>query len=186
MIRRIIQAIQYKIKGISNEQLTLEANLKAGLKVGKNCSGLINCTIDYGHCWLIEIGDDVIFAPQVYLLAHDTSTKRSLGYTRIAKIKIEKNCFIGARVLIMPGVIIGENSIIGAGSVVVKSIPANVVAVGNPAKVISTIAEYEEKLKSNFENAPQYDYSYTLGGGITEEKKNKMINELANKAGYVI
>lgn len=186
MILRLVKAINRRLRGITNEQLTLEANLKTGLKVGKNVSGLINCTIDYGHCWLIEIGDEVIFAPQVYLLAHDTSTKRSLGYTRIAKIKIENQCFIGARVLIMPGVTIGENSIIGAGSVVVKSIPANVVAAGNPAKVIATIAEYEEKLKNNFENAPQYDYSYTLRGGITDEKKNQMINELENQAGYVI
>ncbi|WP_140487692.1 acyltransferase [Flavobacterium sp. GSA192] len=186
MIKRIIQAIQYKIKGISNEQLTLEANLKAGLKVGKNCSGLINCTIDYGHCWLIEIGDDVIFAPQVYLLAHDTSTKRSLGYTKIAKIKIGNKCFIGARVLIMPGVTIGENSIIGAGSVVVKSIPANVVAAGNPARVITTLSDYESKLKQSFENSPQYDYSYTLGGLITEEKKNKVVTDLENQVGYVL
>ena len=42
----------------------------------KNCHGLSAATIDYAHCWLIEIGDNVTFAPQVYLLAHDASTKR--------------------------------------------------------------------------------------------------------------
>lgn len=186
MLKKIFRKIYYIVKRISQEQLTLEANIKAGLKVGKNCSGLINCTIDYGHCWLIEIGDDVIFAPQVYLLAHDTSTKRSLGYTKIAKIKIHNKCFIGARVVIMPGVAIGENSIIGAGSVVVKSIPANVVAAGNPAKVICSIEEYEAKLKNNFEIAPHYDYSYTLGGGITTAMKQQMANELENQEGYVL
>ena len=82
--------------------------------------GLVNCTIDHGHCWLIEIGDNVIFAPQVYLLAHDTSTKRSTEYVRIGKIKIGSNCFIGARVMILPGVEIGENSIVGAASVAVS------------------------------------------------------------------
>ena len=91
MINKIIKKIYYKLNGISNEQLTLDANISAGMKVGKNCSGLIGCTLDYGHCWLIEIGDNVVFAPQVYLLAHDTSTKRSLNYTRIGKIKIGNN-----------------------------------------------------------------------------------------------
>ena len=185
MINKIIKKIYYKLNGISNEQLTLDANISAGMKVGKNCSGLIGCTLDYGHCWLIEIGDNVVFAPQVYLLAHDTSTKRSLNYTRIGKIKIGNNCFIGARVTIMPGVTIGDNSIIGAGSVVVKSIPANVVAVGNPAKVVTTIPEYEEKLKSTFDNSPQYDYSFTMAGGISDEKKQQMITALENSAGFV-
>lgn len=186
MIKKILNAVKYKIKGISNEQLTVEANLKAGLKVGKNCSGLVNCTIDYSHSWLIEIGDNVIFAPQVYLLAHDTSTKKSLGHTKIGKIKIGNNCFIGARVMILPGVTIGDNSIIGAGSIVVKSIPPNVVAGGNPAKVITTIEAYENKLKASFNESPTYDYSFTMAGGISEDKKKQMNLDLENQAGYVI
>ncbi|WP_347548672.1 hypothetical protein ABFG93_14175 [Pseudalkalibacillus hwajinpoensis] len=83
--------------------------------MGKNCHGLAGCTIDYAHCWLIEIGDNVTFAPQAYLLAHDASTKRYLDYTKIAKIKIGNNVFIGARALIMPEVSIGKNTIV-AGS----------------------------------------------------------------------
>ncbi|MFB5197824.1 acyltransferase [Neobacillus sp. KR4-4] len=88
------------------------------MKVGENCHGLAGSTIDYAHCWLIEIGDNVTFAPQAYLLAHDASTKRYLDYTKIAKIKIEDNVFIGARALIMPGVTIGKGAIVAAGSVV--------------------------------------------------------------------
>lgn len=185
MIRRIFKKIYYKVKGISPEQLTLEANLKAGLKVGKNCHGLIGCTIDFAHSWLIEIGDDVIFAPQVYLLAHDTSTKRALGYTRIGKIKIGNNCFIGARAFIMPGVTIGDNSIIGAGSIVSKSIPTNVVAVGNPAKVICTVEEYQNKSKNSFKNSPKFDEKYTLDSAISEGMKQEMIEKMSNGIGYV-
>lgn len=185
MIQRIIKKIFYKLKGISPEQLTLEANLKAGMKVGKNCYGLIGCTIDYAHAWLIEIGDDVVFAPQVYLLAHDTSTKRSLGSTRIGKIKIGNNCFIGARAFIMPGVTIGDNSIVGAGSLVAKSVPENVVVAGNPARIICTIAEYEAKLKATFAVAPKFGEDYTLDFAITDAMKQEMIAALEDSVGFV-
>lgn len=185
MIQRIFQKIYYKLIGISSEQLTLEANLKAGMKVGKNCYGLQGCTIDYAHSWLIEIGDDVVFAPQVYLLAHDTSTKRSLNYTRIGKIKIGNNCFIGARAFIMPGVTIGHNSIVGAGSIVSKSVPPNVVVAGNPARVICTIAEYETKLKSTFEGAPKFGEEYTLEFSISDTMKYEMIEKMENSVGFV-
>lgn len=185
MIKKIINAVLYKIKGISNEQLTLEANVKNGMKVGKNCSGLLGCTIDYTHSWLIEIGNDVVFAPQVYLLAHDTSTKKSLGYTRIGKLKIEDNCFIGARCLIMPGVTIGKNSIIGSGSIVTKSIPENVVAAGNPAKIICTLQEYEAKCKEKFQNSPVFEKEYTMYYNISDAMKQEMIDKMNNDIGFV-
>jgi len=54
---------------------------------------------------------------------------------------LRKGCWIGANAVILPGVIIGENSVVGAGSVVTKSIPNGVIAVGNPAKVIRKIGE---------------------------------------------
>jgi maltose O-acetyltransferase len=56
------------------------------MKVGLNCHGLAGSTIDVAHCWLIEIGNNVTFAPQAYLLAHDASTKRHINYTKIAKV----------------------------------------------------------------------------------------------------
>lgn len=59
--------------------------------------------IDPGHCWLIELGDDVTLAPRVHSLAHDASTKRELGYTRIAKVKIGSNVFIGAGSIVLSG-----------------------------------------------------------------------------------
>ncbi len=184
MLGKIINKIKIKLSGKSNEQLTIEACIAAGMKVGSNVYGLDNCTIDYGHCWLIEIGNDVVFAPQVYLLAHDTSTKKMCGYTRIGKLKIGHNVFIGARVMVMPNVSIGDNSIIGSCSVVTKNIPPNVVAAGNPAKVICTLEEYKEKVMQDFDQSPKYDWSYTLGGGISEAKKEQMIQEII-KNGYV-
>lgn len=60
-------------------------------------------------------------------------------------VTIEDNCWIGAGAIICPGVTIGQNSVIGAGSVVVKDIPANVVAVGNPCRVLRAIGEKDKK-----------------------------------------
>ncbi len=109
MINKIINKIKKIIFRISNEELSVQANINAGMKVGKNVYGLVNCTIDHGHCWLIEIGNNVVFAPQVYLLVHDTSTKKSTSYVKVGKIIIGDNCFVGARVMILPGVEIGKN-----------------------------------------------------------------------------
>lgn len=183
MIKKITNKIRKLWYGISNEQLSLEANIKEGMKVGKNVSGLINCTIDHSHCWLIEIGNNVVFAPQVYLLAHDTSTKQSTGYVRVGKLEIGDNCFIGARAFIMPGVKLGKNCIVGAASVVTKSFPDNSVIAGNPAKFICSVEEYEQKCKLMWENSPIFSEEYILGN-ITPEKKQEMVDKI-EKFGFV-
>ncbi len=87
-------------------------NYKArGLKVGSNFNMLGGCIIDHSHCWLIRIGDNVTFAPRVHVLAHDASTKRVLGYTRIALTSIGNDVFVGASSTIMPGVTVGGGAV---------------------------------------------------------------------------
>ncbi|WP_270868073.1 MULTISPECIES: acyltransferase [unclassified Campylobacter] len=121
--------------------------ISRGMKVGKNFARQTNVVLDPHHCHLIEIGDNVTLAPQVYILAHDASTQMFLGRTKTAPVKIGNRVFIGARSLIMPGVSIGDNVVIGAGSLVTKDIPSNSLAFGSPACVVSTLDEYLEKVK---------------------------------------
>lgn len=180
----IINKFKKVFFNLSNEELSVRVMIDEGLKVGENVYGLVNCIIDYGSCWLIEIGNDVIFAPQVYLLAHDTSTKKSTGYVRIGKIKIGDNCFIGARVFIMPGVSLGENCIVGAASVVTKSFPKNSVIAGNPAKLICSVEEYEKRIKKQLENSPKFSKEYHLDA-ISEIKKQEMRDALNDNFGYI-
>ncbi len=109
-------------------------------------------TIDVTRPWLIEIGNDVQIPFGVAILTHgyDWSVLKG-AYGDIlgsaGKVKIGNNVFIGARSVILKGTTIGNNVIIGAGSVVGKDIPDNVVAAGNPCRVIMTLEEYYEKRK---------------------------------------
>ena len=86
--------------------------VKKGLIVGDNFSRQGNCIIDPPHCWLIEIGNNVTLASGVYILAHDASTKKILGYAKIGNVKIGDNVFIGAKSIILPNVNIGNNTLI--------------------------------------------------------------------------
>lgn len=70
---------------------------------------------------------------------------REYAYQYNAAVHIGRNCWIGAGVMIMPGVTIGDNTVIGAGSVVTKDIPSDVVAVGNPCKVMRPIGERDKE-----------------------------------------
>jgi galactoside O-acetyltransferase len=87
----------------------------------------------------IYVGDYTQFGPNVTLAtaAHPLDPEqRQQGYQYNKPIHIGKNCWLGAGAVVLPGVTIGDNAVIGAGSVVTKDIPANVVAVGNPCRVI--------------------------------------------------
>ena len=163
---------------------TLDDMIAMGMKVGKNTS-IERARIDVSHCWLISIGNNVTLAPNVYLLAHDASTKRHLDYTKIGKITIEDGVFVGADTVVMPNVKIGKNSIIGTRSVVTKDVPENCVYAGNPARFICTLEEYLEKSIEKMAANPVYDASYTLGGNIDSARKQQMIDELEGKIGFV-
>ena len=173
--------IRHRILHI-DDRSQLEIAVSNGLKLGENCAIMGECIIDPGHCWLIEIGDRVTLAPRVHILAHDASTKRPLGYTTLGKVTIGNDVFVGARTIILPNVEIGDNVIIGAGSVVSRSIPADSVAVGNPARVIGSYEDYVAKRKRQMGIMPCYDYSYTINQ-ITSEKKERMIKEIKEKGG---
>ncbi|GFN32764.1 DapH/DapD/GlmU-related protein [Paenibacillus xylaniclasticus] len=178
---RIVSFIKYKLRG----EVPTEKLIKMGLKVGQNFNRQANCIIDYSHCWLITIGDNVTFAPRVHILAHDTSTKFHLNYTKIGLVEIGNNVFIGAGAIVLPNVTIGSNVIIGAGSVVTRDIPDNSVAAGNPARVIGRTDEYVEKNRSIMKSRPVFDEKWTIRNGITIAQKEEMIRQLQDGIGYV-
>ena len=101
--------------------------------------------VDDGH---IYVGDKVMFGPNVTVATanHPIDPElrsRALQYNR--DVYIGENVWIGAGVIIVPGVRIGKNSVIGAGSIVTKDVPENVVAVGNPCRVLREIGERDRE-----------------------------------------
>ena len=97
----------------------------------------------------ITVGDYTMFGPNVTVATagHPILPElRELVYQYNAPVHIGRNCWIGAGAVILPGVTIGDNTVSGGGSVVVKDIPANVVAVGNPCKVLREIGEKDREV----------------------------------------
>ncbi len=96
----------------------------------------------------IYVGDYTMFGPNVVVATagHPILPElRGQGYQYNAAVSIGNNCWIGAGALIMPGVTIGDNVVVGAGSVVTKDLPPNVVAVGNPCKVLREVNEHDRE-----------------------------------------
>lgn len=96
----------------------------------------------------IYVGDYTMIGPNVTLATagHPINPElRQKAYQYNAPIHIGKNCWLGAGVLVMPGVTIGDNVVIGAGSVVTKDLPSNVIAVGNPCKILREVGEHDRE-----------------------------------------
>lgn len=110
------------------------------IEVGENFYANHNLIIL--DCAKVSFGDNVFIAPNCgfYTAGHPLEYKiRNKGLEFAKPIAVGNNVWIGSNVVVLPGVSIGDNSVIGAGSVVTRDIPSNVVAVGNPCKVIKTI-----------------------------------------------
>lgn len=139
-----------------------------GIQIGNNCE--VFTSVDFGsEPYLISLGNYVKISNGVRFVTHDGGVfvLRNMGLLPNAdifgRITIHNNVFIGNYATIMPGVEIGENSIVGMGSIVTKDIPANSVAAGVPARVIRSTQSYYEKYKDNVDFTKNLTY---------EEKKN--------------
>ncbi|XP_055326144.1 maltose O-acetyltransferase-like [Sitodiplosis mosellana] len=113
------------------------------LTLGNNVEANFNCV--FLDCAPITIGDNCLLAPgvQIYAATHPLNPKYRKDddeyYELAFPVKIGNNVWIGGNAIICPGVTIGDNVVVGAGSVVTKDVPSDVVVAGNPAKVIRTL-----------------------------------------------
>lgn len=171
----------YRLRG----EYTTEKLISMGMNVGNNFKRLHGVILDPGHCWLITIGDNVTIAPRAHILCHDASTKTFLNYTKIGRVTIGNNVFIGAESVILPGVTIGNNVIIGVNSTVTHDIPDNTVVAGSPAQKIYSLDEYLQKERNRMASAPCYSEEYTLRQNVSMEKRMKQKEELTGKIGYI-
>lgn len=163
LIIRLFNAAYYRIAK-RNARLFEKYLRYKGIKIGNNCYwGKMNTiSIDFSRPSLVEIGDNVRINYGFTLMTHDGS---NMVLRRVYKdfvsssghVKIGNNVYFGRWCTVLKGVTIGDNCIIGYGSIVTRDIPSNSVAIGRPAKVICTLDEYYQKRKQrHVEEAFEY------------------------------
>lgn len=177
-IIKVILKIGVKCKYI-NFKRKLNNCIANGLSLGRNVTIMPGAFIDPRFSFLISIGNNCSLSNGVIVLAHDASTyKFTDGYTRLGKVEIKDNCYIGSNAIILPGVTIGPNVLIAAGSVVNKSIPPNSCVAGVPARVYSKFDEFILGHSELIKTRP-YFHSYEFSSPNLElkEKIKKLLDE---------
>ncbi len=132
--------------------------------LGKDVYANFNLTlVDDTH---IYIGDNTMIGPNVTIATagHPILPElREKAFQYNMPVHIGKNCWLGAGVVVLPGVNIGDNSVIGAGSIVTKDIPPNVVAVGNPCRVLREIGERDREFYFKDKKIKDEDINFKIG-----------------------
>ena len=173
MIKRILRKLIYREKS-SGEKYIAYCKRGGGATIGNNVTvySAKNTTIDETSLQHIFIGDNTQITAGVIILAHDYSYS-VLGniYGELPRQQkdtiIGKNVFIGMNSIILMGSNIGDNVIIGAGSVVSGHIPSNTVCAGNPAKIICSLDQFLVKGRTRFEESARCYYA-----GIKRKKQD--------------
>lgn len=174
MIKKVINTIKYF------------RFIKKNIKNGKGTRILTRFTNFGSEPYLVQIGEDCLITSGVKFLTHDTSIEVGIrkyenikvkenGYydrTKFGRIIIKDNSFIGVNAIILPGVTIGPNSVVAAGSVVTKDVLPDMVYGGNPAKAICTLEQYYQKNK---------DTLTIIKNTNLEERKKEILNKLNYK-----
>jgi len=161
-IGAFVSLIRYKV-----DRIRLNKFISQGLKVGKNVYIMEDAEFDYHYPFLIEIGDNCRISKGVRILAHDATTFRELGVTRIAPVKILEGTFIGERAVILPGVTVGPHALIAAGSIVNRDIGEDKAVAGNPARPYGTYTDLINKYRDIAISSKVFNKQDIESGSVT-------------------
>jgi maltose O-acetyltransferase len=159
------------IRGLRRRRY-LERLVARGLQLGPNVYLNDGFFLDPSHCHLITIEEGTVFGPQVTVLAHDASTLKVIGKTKIQAVRVGRHAFVGAGAILLPGSEVGDGSILGAGAVLRSRIPAGEIWAGNPARRLGTVEDYREKL-ANLAGREFSEAQYH-SGALTDDTRAEM------------
>ncbi len=157
-----------------------------GMHIGQGVNLPASTGIDPNHCFLISIGDWCGFGPDCMILAHEGQMDEFLDAGRIGRVTIHAHTHIGARTVILPGVEIGPRTIVGANSVVTKSLPPDTVCAGNPARVICSLDEYLERFRTRMADRPKFEYMKYGSRHLTPERRAELVAAVADGDAYIV
>lgn len=178
IFRKIYNHILSSKKSISKEDQWRER----GVRIGKNFDAP-DSVIDYCFGFLVTIGDNVTLSGTT-VLAHDGSTKKILGYSKVGNVVIGNNVFVGYGSIILPNVRIGNNVIVGAGTIVSKDIPDNVVVVQGKESTYRILCSYDEYVEKNKQKINNLPVSNILFEQRSSEQQEDWRNLLGSNGGY--
>jgi maltose O-acetyltransferase len=160
--------------------------LKAmGMHLGQGVNLPASTWIDTPHCFLISIGDWCGFGEQCMLLAHDGQMDEFLDAGLIGKVIIHESCHFGSRTVILPGVEVGPRTIVGANSVVSKSLPPDTVCAGVPAKVICSLDDYLARHREQIAQTRRFPWTEYNAGSLTAERLRDLLAALEKGPAYI-
>lgn len=157
-----------------------------GMYIGRDVNLPDCCYIDEEYCALIHIGDSTSISPECMILAHDDGCEVALGAVRVGRVVLHESVHVGARTVILPGVEIGTRTVIAANSVVSRSLPAETVCAGRPARPFCTLAQYLETHARRIEASRLFEYDRYSIQYLTPERQAELVSAALAGDAYII
>lgn len=166
---------------------TLITNIPSQINIGKDVQIGTNVIFDHiANGRLITLEDDVVIGPGTRILVHDASGERRINATWVSPVIIMKRAYIGAECLILPGIRIGEDAIVGAGAVVTKDVLPRTIVAGVPAKKIGDVDSLDARRLELMKKCRVFDHEkYAKNSPIPDCLANEIV-EAASDGGCFI
>lgn len=156
--------------------------VRAGLRLGEDVYISRGAYIDPGYAWLVSIGDQTTIGPNVTILAHDAAPKLRTGSSLLGSVRIGARVFIGANSTILPGAVIGDDAIVGAGTVVREEVRPGTIVIGSPAQEAGTTDGHTRHHRVQSRTRPRYHAAATAEDAA--RVRERLLDELADGPAY--